>query len=301
MSERQRIFVGDVQGCSEELDELIRRAHDRFGQDSEIWLVGDLVNRGPKNLEVLRQVRELVEAGRGRVVLGNHDLNLLRVAAGLRSMSWLDTFNDVLESPDLDDWFDWLRGLPLMLRSTLGGQDFAMVHAAVHPDWSLDELERRTRRAEARLGDGSRADAESFLGADPGTDPDLDTLSCVTSCRSVNAMGNWKSSPPNEIDPDFVPWHVEWSVRNHGYGIVYGHWSLQGLHVAPWLRGLDTGCVHHGRGRRGLLTAWSPPPDEAEPFLSSSDHFWHIHARRAYYARRDAEPLKNDLLGENSD
>jgi diadenosine tetraphosphatase ApaH/serine/threonine PP2A family protein phosphatase len=81
---------------------------------------------------------------------------------------------------------------------------------------------------------------------------------------------------------------MEWSARSHGYGIVYGHWALQGLHVAPGLRGLDTGCVHHGRGRDGVLTAWLPDPSAQTPFDVPDDRFWQEAARRAYYAHRDA-------------
>ena len=159
MRARQPIFVGDVQGCADEFDELLERAAAAFGDGFELWLVGDLVSRGPYSLRVLHRVRELAEAGRARCVLGNHDVNLLRVAAGQRELSRADSVRDVLEAPDADEWIEWLRRRPLVATGRLGDRPFALVHAAVHPDWDLDELERRARRVEARLGCAERRQA----------------------------------------------------------------------------------------------------------------------------------------------
>ena len=305
MRARQPIFVGDVQGCADELDELLERAAAAFGDGFELWLVGDLVNRGPYNLRVLRRVRELADAGRARCVLGNHDVNLLRVAAGQRKLSRVDSVRDVLEASDADEWIEWLRRRPLAATGRLGDRPFALVHAAVHPDWDLAELERRARRVEARLGCPERREAEEFLACDPVRDPDLDTLRRVINCRSVTPSGEWSSEPPELMPAGFRPWHEEWSARGHGYGVVYGHWALQGLHVAPALRGLDTGCVHHGRGHRGTLTAWLPDASLRAPFRTPFDlpdgRFWRIPARRAYYAHRDLPENACSALREKSD
>jgi len=282
----QRIFVGDVQGCADELDELLARVRDAFGTRFELWAVGDLVNRGPASRRALSTLRELVDAGRARYVLGNHELALLRVALGLRTLSPLDTFGDVLAGPDASEWIDWLRRRPLVETGRLGRQRFALLHAAAHPEWGLDELERRARRVEARLGDRDRREALRLLGADPAEDPDRDLLGRLTSCRSAGPADEWSTSPPDESG--LPAWHASWSARGHRWGVVYGHWSLQGLHVANRLRGLDTGCVHHGRGRDGFLTAWLPDPDADEPFGVPDEAFWQVPARRAYYAHRDA-------------
>jgi hypothetical protein len=162
-----------------------------------------------------------------------------------------------------------------------------MAHAAVHPDWDLDELVARARRVEARLGHGDRRECDHLLAADRSEDPDRDLLGRLTSCRSVGRGDAWSTQPPGDVGGD-VAWHARWASRRPDFGVVYGHWSLQGLHVAPWLRGLDTGCVHHGRGRDGTLTAWLPDPTHATPFEVPDDRFWHVPARRAYYAHRDA-------------
>jgi hypothetical protein len=81
-----------------------------------------------------------------------------------------------------------------------------------------------------------------------------------------------------------VAWHERWSERAHGYGVVYGHWALQGLHVEPWLRGLDTGCVHHGRDHEGFLSAWLPDARAHAPFALPDAHFLQVRAHRRYYA-----------------
>jgi bis(5'-nucleosyl)-tetraphosphatase (symmetrical) len=279
----QQIFVGDVQGCADELDELVARARATFGEDFELWLVGDLVNRGPASLRVLRTVRRLSEAGRARVVLGNHEIALLRAGVGLRDPAPDDTFQDVLEAGDRDAWLDWLRRLPLVESGRIGQRRFAMVHAAVAPEWSLDQLAARARAVEQRLA-GPRRGAEALLAADRD-DADADALARLTRCRSVDATGRWSSREPAHRED---AWHRRWASRGHDYGVVYGHWSLQGLHVAPRLRGLDTGCVYHGWGRDGFLTGWLPAPGDADPFRVPDERFWRIPARAKYW--RGPEP-----------
>ena len=275
----QRIFIGDVQGCADELGELLDRAaadHPGF----EAWWVGDLVNRGPDSLGVLRRVRALVDAGRARCVLGNHEIGLLMTAGGLRALRPLDSFGDVLGASDAAEWLEWLRRLPLLERGRMGRQSFAMVHASVHPDQGLDEFEAGVRRVEARLAAPDRRDAHALLAADPALDADRDLLGRVTQCRSVTRAGGWTPELPGG---ELEPWHARWSARGHDYGVVYGHWALQGLHVKNGLRGLDTGCVHNGRGRETSLTAWLPDPHAATPFAVPDGRFWQVPARRAYY------------------
>lgn len=279
----QRIFVGDVQGCAEELDELIARARARFGGEFELWVAGDVVNRGPGNRRALEQVRELVEAGRGRFVLGNHELHMLQIALGLRELGRNDSVGDVLGAPDAGEWIDWLLARPLVEAGELGGESFAMVHAASHPDWTLEALREIATAIHARLA-GGRASARSFLASDATADPMRDALDRLTRCRSVTDAGAWSSRDPEATSR---PWHVAWAERRHAFGIVYGHWARQGLHVAKGLRGLDTGCVHHGRGRDGFLTAWLPelPPRASgrRVFDVPDAAFWQIPARRRYY------------------
>ncbi len=273
------MFVGDVQGCADELDELVVRVRAAFGGEFELWLVGDLVNRGPASLRVLRTMRALADSGRARMVLGNHELALLRAAWGQRPLSPDDTIKDVLGAPDRNEWIDWLRRWPVALVDATGGYDFAMVHAAVAPGWELPELARRASAIETRL-QSSRRSAANLLAADLRTDADADTLARITRCRSVDAHSHWSARTPAD---DADAWHRRWAARHHHYGIVYGHWSLQGLHVAPGLRGLDSGCVYHGWGRDGFLTAWLPSPSDPAPFRTPDESFWRVPARARYW------------------
>jgi len=276
------LFVGDVQGCADELDELVDRAAATLGPEGFVLhLVGDLVNRGPASLRVLERVRGLEERGRAVTVLGNHDLGLLSAYLGLRDLRPTDTFGDVLRAPDARDWIDWLRTRPVAVTGRVGARPFAMVHASVSPGWDLATLEATARRVEARLGGADLGDTRAFLAADPRRDPDRDALGRLVSCRSVDASGAWSAAEPNRPAD---AWHARWAAAGHPYGVVYGHWATQGLHVATGLRGLDTGCVHHGRGRDGFLTAWLPDPDAPDPFaLPDPGRLWQVRARRAYY------------------
>lgn len=281
----QPIFVGDVQGCADELGEILARAEERFGADWELWLVGDLINRGPANHRVLATVRELVERGRARCVLGNHELAFLSASLGLRPLGGSDTLGELLDRPDRDDWVEWLRRLPLVETGALGSRRVAMVHAAAHPAWSLDELAARARGAADRLARGDRDELRRFLATAPEVDEDRDVLGRLLSCRSVSGDGRWSKHEPTE---GRTAWHAAWSERGHDYGVVYGHWAMQGLHVAPGLRGLDTGCVHHGRDHDGHLTAWLPDLERADPFAVPDQGFWQVRARARYY--RDPPP-----------
>lgn len=280
----QRIFVGDVQGCADELDEVLERAHADFGSEFELWLVGDMINRGPDNVRVLRQVRALRDAGRARVVLGNHETGLFMKSLGIRKLRKSDTIRDILELPDASEWKSWLRSLPLVETSILGDQPFAMVHASVHPEWSLDELRVLAERAGESLREGPFEALADFFASENRTDPWRDVVDRLTRCRSIDSEGFWSDELP--ATPEDA-WHARFTAGEQSYGVVYGHWALQGLHVAEGLRGLDTGCVHHGRDRDGFLTAWLPDPSATQPFNlpdAAGDRFWQIPAKRAYYS-----------------
>jgi bis(5'-nucleosyl)-tetraphosphatase (symmetrical) len=279
------VFVGDVQGCADELDDLLERVAARVGPDFALWQVGDLVNRGPANVRALERVRGLVEAGRARHVLGNHEIHLLKAAFGLEKPGAHDTYTEVLEHRDAKAWILWLRRRPVAVVDRLGAVPFAMVHAAVHPDWSLDDVAERARAIERLLGGEDEAPARAFLAGE--IEPALgDALRLMTLCRGMTPDGRWSPAYPGTRDERGAlrgAWHEEWSKRAHAYGVVYGHWALQGLHVAPGLRGLDTGCVHHGRDHDGYLTAWVPDPDDRAPFSVPDERFASVLAHRRYY------------------
>jgi len=306
----QRVFVGDVQGCADELEALVERAHVDFAGDFELWLTGDLVNRGPASFRVLQRVRALQDAGRARTVLGNHDLWLATVGFGLAPPSRGDTVGDVLERPDAAAWLDWLLRQPLLLTGDLGETPFALVHASLAPAWTLAQAEGLAAELSARLADPNRAAARAFLAAAHAARQErkrrraslssratqrgqaqllhgdeaalLDALGRFLTARTATPGGGWSERLPGEV-PVGEPWHAAWSRAGHEFGVVYGHWALQRLHVAPRLRGLDTGCVHHGRGGDGFLTAWLPDANTRDPFAIPDVRFWHERARRQYW------------------
>ncbi len=273
----QPVFIGDVQGCAAELDALLARAKQSFGKKCAFWFVGDLVNRGPDNIGVLARVRELHEAGRAHCVLGNHDLHFLAAYWGLRGLGPTDTIGDLLDRADASEWVDWLRRLPVAILGKLSKRPFVLVHAGVHPDWGVAEIRNRARRIGAKLA-GDETQARTFLARTASPGSLRDDLARMTNARAVDGDAWTKGEPVSKQQP----WHQPWRKAKHDYAIVYGHWATQGLHVKKGLRGLDTGCVHHGRSGDRALTAWLPDLARSDPFALPDEGFWRERAHRRY-------------------
>ena len=135
---RDRIYaIGDIQGCYDPLRRLLDAMRFDPATDT-LWLVGDLINRGPQSVEVLRFVRSL--GARAVAVLGNHDLTLLAVAAGHVKPKRKDTFHSILDAPDHEELLAWLRHRPLLHHDALLG--FTMIHAGLPPQWDLALAQR---------------------------------------------------------------------------------------------------------------------------------------------------------------
>ncbi len=235
-----------MQGCHDELQALVARIgfdplHDR------LWFVGDLVNRGPKSLAVLRYVKDLGD--RAVVVLGNHDLHLITQFEGFERKRADDTFTDVLGAPDAKELVDWLRARPLM--HVAGG--WAMVHAGLLPQWSIERGAALAREVEAALRAPGYRD---FLGNLYGSRPERwdDALAGWDRLRViVNAMTRMRFCTPdgamefrsNGIDAPagHHPWY---EGRHDERPLVFGHWSALGLRLSARIAGLDTGCVWGG-------------------------------------------------------
>jgi len=144
---------------------------------------------------------------------------------------------------------------------------------------------RASRRVERHLGSRDEAVVRELLALRPRETPRRgsrrDVLGRITCARSVRgARSRWSSRPPSEAGG--AAWHEAWLARGHRYGVVYGHWAMQGLHVVPGLRGLDSGCIHHGRRGVGYLSAWIPqshPGRERSAFDTPDDDVWQVRAR----------------------
>lgn len=238
--------VGDVQGCFDSLQALLRRVGFDRSTD-QLWLVGDLVNRGPKNLEVLRYLRELGPAA--CCVLGNHDLHLLGRAAGVAPKKRLDTIDDVLEAPDCDELIEWLRRQPVTYRR---GDDL-MVHAGVLPEWTDQDIDELGAELSAALSSERWRDVVAALrksrNARLAAARGLERLAAISAVlqriRTLGPDGQTASysGPPDEAPAGCRPWFDIEHRRRSATRILFGHWSALGLLIRPDAVGLDTGCV----------------------------------------------------------
>jgi bis(5'-nucleosyl)-tetraphosphatase (symmetrical) len=238
--------IGDVQGCFDELQRLLREVAFSAAGD-RLWFVGDLVNRGPKSLEVLRFVRRLGD--RAVVVLGNHDLHLVTQHEGFERPRKDDTFRDVLGAPDRGALVDWLRQRPMMHAE--GG--YAMVHAGLLPQWSIKKSLQLAREVEAALvGRNYGEFLKNMYGSEPdewsdalaGWDRLRVIVNAMTRLRFCTAGGKMEfhtkaTKPPAGYDA----WYA---FRKEKETIVCGHWSALGLKLSPRLAALDSGCVWGG-------------------------------------------------------
>jgi bis(5'-nucleosyl)-tetraphosphatase (symmetrical) len=240
--------IGDVHGCFETLHRLLRRiAFDR--RQDRLWLVGDLVNRGPGSLDVLRWGVE--QGDRIVVVLGNHDLHLLARAAGVSEVKRRDTLETVLEAPDRDDLLLWLRNRPLVHREG----DRLLVHAGLFPSWSPDDAERLAREVEERLrGDKAprllaaidQKTADRWRDDLSGHDRVRTALAGFARLRTLDAeerMCPDFSGPPQMAPKGCRPWFAIPDRRSAGTRVFFGHWAALGLHLEDGVAALDTGCA----------------------------------------------------------
>jgi bis(5'-nucleosyl)-tetraphosphatase (symmetrical) len=226
---KRRIFVGDVQGCREELERLLEKlAFDPAADD--LQPVGDFVNRGPDSAGTVRLCMRLSAGG----VLGNHDVHLLRTASGSRQVRANDTFQDVLAAEDRESMLAWLRERPFVR----AWDDALLVHAGVNPRWKDPVATLSALRLDKR---GS-------------SNPDVAFAIAARYCDEEGRLpaDDWPPPPP-----PYRPWYEFWPrTPAEPRTVVFGHWSRGGLVVRPKVRGLDTGCVWGGQ-----LTAWIAEED----------------------------------------
>ncbi len=243
--------VGDVQGCLSSLQSLINTLALR--EQDRLWLAGDLINRGPQSLATLRYVRSLGD--RVACVLGNHDIHLLAVAAGVRAAGKHDTLGDILQAHDAAELLDWLRIQPLVQRE----EPFVMVHAGLYPGWSIEQLCDWAASAEAVLrAPDWRARIGELFGNEPDHpngvhDPASRARFAVNACVRMRFVGldgrlDFKTKETGEqAPPGFAAWFDHPSHAPGSHVLVCGHWSTLGLRLRPDLIALDTGCVWGGK------------------------------------------------------
>jgi bis(5'-nucleosyl)-tetraphosphatase (symmetrical) len=245
-------LVGDVQGCCGALRRLLAQLDFSASRD-RLYVLGDLVNRGPQSLQTLRLLRSFGDSA--RCLLGNHDLHLLAVAFGARRLHRNDTFGDVLNAPDRDAWIAWLREQRLAAFE----QGWLMVHAGVAPQWDTATTLRLAGEVQAVL---RSPELDEFLHTMYGDEPARwDTnlqgnrrlrliVNVLTRIRFVDTDGTLDLTTKDgaaAAPPGHVPWFDAPRRLTQGTPIAFGHWSTFGLVNRPDLLGLDTGCVWGGQ------------------------------------------------------
>ncbi|MDO8294628.1 MAG: symmetrical bis(5'-nucleosyl)-tetraphosphatase [Gallionella sp.] len=243
--------VGDVQGCYAELQQLLEQVRFDPAQD-KLWLVGDLVNRGPGSLEVLRLVKSLGDSA--ITVLGNHDLHLLAVAEGVAELHRTDTLNEILAAPDRCELLLWLRNQRL-----LHAQDgYVLVHAGLLPQWSVAQAGSLAREVEAAL----RADDyAAFLARMYGNAPHnwddgltghkrlrviVNAFTRMRICTTEGEMEFRFKGEVENIPPGYLPWFDVPNRASANSTVIFGHWSALGLLQRKNVIALDTGCLWGG-------------------------------------------------------
>jgi len=239
--------IGDIQGCFDSLQLLLEKC--RFDATSDrLWLVGDLVNRGPRSLDTLRFVRDLGSAA--ITVLGNHDLYLLMTAAGLGRRSRGDTLDEILNATDREDLLDWLRHRPLCHHEG----EYCMVHAGLLPQWTVAQARALAAEVEAALSGPTYLDfLANMWGSEPAAWSEelvgwprlrviVNAMTRMRFCSPAGVMefktkGELSAAPENHL-----PWFEVPGRRSATDVLVIGHWSALGLRVEPNLLALDSGC-----------------------------------------------------------
>ncbi len=238
--------IGDIHGCYETLRALWRQLGFDADRD-RLWLVGDLVNRGPRSLEVLRWAREMSDrlGDRMQVVLGNHDLHLVAMHDGYARARRKDTLEDVLSAPDREEVVEWLARQPLTQREG----DVLLIHAGLLPHWTIEDAERIARDLEATLRDPGRRGPLIDRHFKPAPDSpwvraraQLNALVGLRTCTSEGEPCKHKG-PPEEAPAGCLPWFQVPGRRSSEVTLIFGHWAALGLRLEEKAIGLDSGCV----------------------------------------------------------
>lgn len=248
--------IGDIQGCYQDLQSLLQLIQFDPTQDT-LWFTGDLVNRGPKSLEVLRFIKNLNE--RAIAVLGNHDIHLLAVAENnVQYLKPQDTLGSILSAPDREELLEWLRNRPLLHHdSTLG---FTMIHAGLPPEWDLQQARECANEVEQALrGEQYKDYLKNIYGNKPkkwseeleGWERLRFITNCFTRLRYCSAKGKLalkkKDNPLLKANEDKHQAWFLWSHRaSREHNIIFGHWSTLGYYADHGVYALDTGCLWGG-------------------------------------------------------
>ncbi len=239
--------IGDLQGCFRPFMTLLEEIEFDAERD-RLWIVGDLVNRGPASLEVLRWC--YVNRDHIVTVLGNHDLHLLARAVGAAPRKGRDTLDDILDAEDSEVLLDWLRERPLLHQDN----QWLMVHAGLHPSWSIEDSHRHARELEEQIRSGYRHVMEELMKKGPSSvGPDaspaerrqfaLGVMTRMRMCHEDGSVDYAFKGAVTAAPEGLRPWFEFPNRRAEDVTVVFGHWAALGLHVGKNVIGLDSGCV----------------------------------------------------------
>lgn len=261
-------LIGDVQGCDDALERLLV-AIDFSPSRDRLVLLGDLVNRGPDSLGVLRRVMRL--EGAARCVLGNHDLHLLAIANKVRSPHRRDTVDAVLTAPDCQSLLAWLRAQPLALLDRIDGHDLLMVHAGVLPSWTpLQTLALAQEVGQMMASSDFVPFLRQMYGDTPTQwSPDLtgvarwraiiNVLTRLRFCSADDRMEFDTKEGADAAPPGYRPWFDAPGRRSASATVAFGHWSTLGWLARSDVLSLDTGCVWGGKLSAARIDATAQP------------------------------------------
>ena len=248
------LVVGDIHGCYEAFKRLLKKSKFRPEKD-RLWLTGDLINRGPKSAEVVRYVMDLGE--RANVVLGNHDLHLLAVAAGVCQPKRNDNSHLMLDEPDADEMVEWLASRPLALFNEKHG--FLLVHASVHKHWSTADTLAYAGEIQSCLQGETRRDyLKNMYGSKPANWSDelkswqrerviTNILTRARFCKKNGALDLMQKGPPGSQPKTLYPWFDLANRKTADQLIFFGHWSALGFHQSNNAVCLDSGYLWGGK------------------------------------------------------
>ena len=243
--------IGDIQGCFDALMQLLDKTGFNSSRD-RLWLVGDLVNRGPQSLEVLRHVKGLGDAA--VVVLGNHDLHLIMQDAGYGRSNREDTLGPVLFAQDREELLQWLRSCPLFHVE----HEYAMVHAGLLPTWTVARSNELAHEVQAALmADNYREFLANMWGSEPNTWSDdvrgwerlrviVNAMTRMRFCTPEGAMDLRAKGPPDQAPAGHTPWFALPQRASNTHTVICGHWSALGFYREANLLALDSGCLWGG-------------------------------------------------------
>ena len=248
-------LIGDVQGCDDALQRLLDEISFSPSRDT-LYLLGDLVNRGPQSASTLRRLMGYGNAA--QAVLGNHDLHLLALAAGVRQPSRSDTLDEILQASDRETMLEWLRWQRMAMLEQIDGHTLLLVHAGVLPSWSAQQTVALAGEVETILRGPQLGD---FLRQMYGNEPALwdealtgadrlrlivNALTRMRFCDANGRMDHESKEGAATAPAGYMPWFEVPGRRTAEITVAFGHWSMLGWLGRSDVLSLDTGCVWGG-------------------------------------------------------